>query len=294
MSLLRKVVSGRTALLVARAQIDMCKTTLKSEENDDGNINLPPHSGGFNIASLVNGARILCHGRQGDAAVSDQVLLLGTIEEAIFPKLHNERLQQSPAQDLLKMAMSQTLDFPDVDVSAAIRRKATELYPDLADDDALKAAIRGGSAENATLILVAGRSNINNQANLTVKEPDYQKTCEHQGERQAARTDSGISEKKNRMEANRNESKVMTRLEKLFLKRNRLEPRQLIEAFENIVYGKYETPQDNELASDIFFLVQNLHFDPKQCVLIGLSLDNGFLPKSGLSIEAASTKHLNW
>lgn len=54
------------------------------------------------------------------------------------------------------------------------------------------------------------------------------------------------------MNANRNECRVMTRLEKLFLKRHKLEPRQLIEAFENIIYGKYESPQDLDLANDIF------------------------------------------
>ncbi|CAH0383229.1 unnamed protein product [Bemisia tabaci] len=52
--------------------------------------------------------------------------------------------------------MSQTLDFPDKDVANAIRRKAVELYPDPADDGALKASIRGGSSENAMLFLVAG------------------------------------------------------------------------------------------------------------------------------------------
>lgn len=55
------------------------------------------------------------------------------------------------------------------------------------------------------------------------------------------------------MEANtENESKITIRLEKLFLKRNTLEPRQLIEAFENIVYGKYDTEWDNVLANKIF------------------------------------------
>lgn len=121
-----------------------------------GNVNIAPYSNGFNNAALVNGARVLCHGRQGNVPAADQTLLLATIGEAIFPNLRNRRLPEAEARQLLRLAVSQTLDFPDPDVANAIREKAIQLYPAPADDAALELSIREGSAENAMLILVAG------------------------------------------------------------------------------------------------------------------------------------------
>ncbi|CAH0749992.1 unnamed protein product [Bemisia tabaci] len=92
-----------------------------------GNVNLPPFSNGLDNAGLVNGARVLCHGRQGNVPVDDQMLLLATIGEAIFPNLRNRRLQEGPARELLRMSVSQILDFPDPDVTASILAKVDEL-----------------------------------------------------------------------------------------------------------------------------------------------------------------------
>lgn len=64
-----------------------------------GNVNLSPFSNGFNNAGLVNGARVLCHGRQGNVAAEDQMLLLATIGEAIFPNLRNKRLPEDEARN---------------------------------------------------------------------------------------------------------------------------------------------------------------------------------------------------
>lgn len=121
-----------------------------------GNVNLDPFSNGFNNAALVNGARVLCHGRQGLAPVGDQMLLLATIGEAIFPNLRNKRLPENEARELLRMSVSQILDFPEPTVATAIREKVDQLYPDQQDDNARSAAIRAGSVENAMAILVAG------------------------------------------------------------------------------------------------------------------------------------------
>ncbi|CAH0386731.1 unnamed protein product [Bemisia tabaci] len=121
-----------------------------------GNVNLAPFADGFDDSGLVNGARVLCNGRQGNIPVDDQMLLLATIGESLFPRLRNRRLDQEPARQLLRMSVSQIVDFPDPDVANAILNKANELYPEQPNAAAREAAIRQGSVENAMLILVAG------------------------------------------------------------------------------------------------------------------------------------------
>ena len=48
-----------------------------------------------------------------------------------------------------------------------------------------------------------------------------------------------------------NENLLLSRLEELFLNKNYLQPSQLIERFEEIVYSRYETEADVESVNEI-------------------------------------------
>lgn len=49
-----------------------------------------------------------------------------------------------------------------------------------------------------------------------------------------------------------NDSILIVKLEELFLTKNTLQPRQLIDEFENISYARYEEDRDMEIANEIF------------------------------------------